>query len=217
MTVQEMIRELERLGFEVRARKRSDGGYLITKINGQTYTGAKGNTYARNILGVDLPPARAQQLHYNVERFIKLKKGQHKAKEKVNQALKDKLKAVQRVWRKTRINGQVTMPKLREYIKQQGEKGAKDYLEKMEHHGQGYAYEGEVEYLAKYIEDTAKGIKDPEYRELALKAADHVRDLKKVFKEDWVYSTYQKWYAVIENHYDYQIIFQATRDTLTLG
>ena len=218
MTVREMIMELRRLGYKVEARKRTDGGYLITKINGQTYSAAKGNTYARNVLGVDLPPARAEQLKYNVDKYIKLKPGQRKATEKVKIELRDKLKDVQKLWRKSRMKGKITMPKLRGYIKEQGEEGANKYLDRMKHHGEGYAYEEEVEYLAQYIERTAKGrgIKE-DYKDLILKAAEKVRSLKNVFKEEWVYPTYEKWYAVIEHHYDPQIIYQAVMATVTLG
>ena len=61
MNIRAIIQELERLGFKVDARRRVDGGWIITKINDMTFTGAKGNQYAREILGIELSQARIEQ------------------------------------------------------------------------------------------------------------------------------------------------------------
>lgn len=217
MTVHELIRELERLGYDVIARKRTDGGYIITKINGQTFTGASGNAYARQVLGVNLSPARMAQTQFNVQKYIKLKEGQHKAKDKLDEEMVRQLRKVQRIWRKSNIKGKITKVKLRGYIREEGKEGAKRYLERTARYGQGYAYEENVEYLAKYIEDVAKGIKDREYKDLALQAADKVRSLKEVFREEWISKVYSYWYEVIESHYNNETIYKATMETLTLG
>ena len=217
MTVHELIRELERLGYDVIARKRTDGGYIITKINGQTFTGASGNAYARQGLGVNLSPARMAQTQFNVEKYIKLKEGQHKAKDKLDEEMVRQLRKVQRIWRKSNIKGKITKVKLRGYIREEGKEGAKRYLERAARYGQGYAYEENVEYLTRYIEDVAKGIKDRESKDLALQAADKVRSLKEVFREEWISKVYSYWYEVIESHYNNETIYKATMETLTLG
>ena len=40
MNVREMINQLEKMGFKVKAHKRADGGWIIRKINDMTFTGA---------------------------------------------------------------------------------------------------------------------------------------------------------------------------------
>ena len=214
MTVQEMIQELERLGFEVRARKRTDGGYIITKINGQTFSGANGNTYARQVLGVNLSLARMTQLTFNVQKYIT---GKKHPKEAIDEDMVKQLRKVQRIWRKTNAKGKITKSKLRGYILEEGKEGAKRYLERAARYGRGYAYEENVEYLAKYIENVAKGIKDTEYRDMAIKSAEKVRSLKEVFREEWISKIYDYWYEVIETHYNYETIYKAAMETLTLG
>lgn len=215
MTVHELIKELERLGYDVIARKRTDGGYIITKINGQTFTGASGNAYARQVVGVSLSPARMEQTQYNVIKFIK---GKKKPKDSIDEDMVKELRKVQRIWRKTNIKGRITKTKLRGYIREEGREGAKRYLEKQARYGQGYAYEENVEYLAKYIEDVAKKIEDKEYQDMAYKCAEKVRNLKNVFREEWISKTYSYWYAIIETHYrDQEVIYQAIMHTMTLG
>ena len=217
MTVKELIKALEDLGYDVIARKRTDGGYIITKINGQTFSGASGNSYARQVVGVTLSPARMAQTSYNVNKYIKLAKGEHKATDKLDEDMVKQLRKVQRIWRKTNIKGKITKKKLRGYIKEEGKEGAKRYLERTARYGQGYAYEENVEYLARYIEDVAKGIKDNEYKDMALQCAQHVRNLKEVFREEWISDVYSYWYAVIESDYNQETIYKAVMKTKTLG
>lgn len=217
MTVKELIKALEDLGYDVIARKRTDGGYIITKINGQTFTGASGNSYARQVLGVSLSPARMVQTQFNVEKYIKLKQGEHKVTEKLDEDMLKELRKVQRIWRKTNIKGKITKRKLRGYIKEEGREGAKRYLERTARYGKGYAYEENVEYLAKYIEDVAKGIPDTELKEAAYKCAEKVRSLKDVFREEWISTVYSYWYAIIDTHYkDITVISNAIQLTWTL-
>ena len=220
MTVQEMIRELERLGFEVRARKRTDGGYIITKINGQTYTGAKGNTYARQVLGVNLSAARMAQTHFNVEKYIRLKEGQHKAKDKLDEEMVRQLRKVQRIWRKSNIKGKITKVKLRGYIREEGKEGAKRYLERTARYGKGYAYVENVEYLAKYIEDVAKSIPNSNLQAESYEVAQKVRAKAEMFREEWIGKVYSYWYEVldtiIKHQYSEQINAQAISMTYAL-
>ena len=117
MNVAQMIKELEKMGFKVDARRRTDGGWIITKINGMSFSGASGNQYARKVLGVQLSQAKIEQVHFNVSKYIK---GAKKAKEKLDEELVKELKKVQRIWRKNKVGARITKKKLRWHLKEGG-------------------------------------------------------------------------------------------------
>lgn len=195
MNVFEMIKALEKMGFKVNARRRSDGGWIITKINDMSFTGAKGNQYARNVLGVELSQARIEQTHFNVTKYIQ---GSEKPKDVIDEELNKELKKVQRIWRKNKVGARITKRKLRWHIKEGGRREASEYLKKMTRYGQGYAYYENVENLAKYIEDIARGhvTDDGELQEASYKTAEFVRSKADTFKEEWISRVYSFWYEV---------------------
>ena len=128
MLLKDIIKQLETDGFEIEFRTRSDGGLIITKINGISFKGAAGNTKAREIAGVQLSQAQISQRSYNVKTFIK---GYKHPKDKFDEDLKAKVKKVQYTWRKNKVNGKITMRKAREHFKKEGRKGVIDYLNKI--------------------------------------------------------------------------------------
>ena len=83
----------------------------------------------------------------------------------------------------------------------------------MTRYGQGLAYEENVEYLAKYIEDVAYGIKDEELKEASMKVAEYIRSKAANFKEEWINPIYSYWYEVIANKYDGNIVSKAIMST----
>ena len=198
--VAKMIEELRKMGFSVEAHKRTDGGWIIKKINDMSFTGASGNAYARQILGVELSQARIEQTSFNVQKYIK---GSKKPKDQIDEKLNKELKKVQRRWRKKNVQAKITKKKLRWHIKEGGREEAEAYLKKMSRYGEGYAYEENVEYLAKYIEDIAKGIITNDKLQDDLYAlAEYIRSKKDTFKEEWIAKCYEYAYFIIENHYD---------------
>lgn len=199
MKVEEMIKALEELGFKVSARKRTDGGMIISKINNMTFTGAKGNQYARQVLGVELSQARIEQTHFNVQKYI----AGAKKKTTLDEEMKGKLRKVQRLWRKKGVKGRITAKKVKWHISEHGRKEAMENLEKMTRYGSGYAYYENVEYLAKYIEDIARGILNNDKLQDDLFAlAEYIRSKADTFKEEWIAKCYEFAYWIIENHYD---------------
>ena len=204
MTVREMINQLEKMGFKVKAHKRADGGWIIRKINDMTFTGASGNAYARQVLGIELSQARIEQTKYNVEKYIK---GAKKPKDQIDEALNKSLKKVQRQWRKKKVQARITKKKLRWHLKEGGRQEAEAYLQKMSRYGEGYAYEENVEYLAQYIEDIAKGIINNDKLQNDVNAlAQYIRSKKDTFKEEWIPKCYEYAYFMIENHYDENMV-----------
>ena len=199
MKVEEMIKALEELGFKVSARKRTDGGMIISKINNMTFTGAKGNAYARKVLGVEMSQARIEQVHFNVAKYIE----GSKKKATLDEEMKGKLRKVQRLWRKQGVKGRITAKKVKWHIQEHGRKEAMENLEKMTRYGSGYAYYENVEYLAKYIEDIARGVlTNDKLQDDLYTLANYIRSKADTFKEEWIAKCYEFAYWIIENHYD---------------
>ena len=217
MNVGQMIKELQKMGFKVDARRRTDGGWIITKINDMTFSGASGNQYARQVLGVELSQARIEQVHFNVTKYIK---GSKKPKDSLDEELVKKLRKVQRVWRKQKVNARITKSKLRWHLSQEGRAAAEKYLERMTRYGKGFAYEENVMYLAKYIEDSAKVVGDNQLKNTTLNIANEVRARAATFKEAWISEIYSWWYEVNESAQqtgiaDNNIVAQAIYKTVT--
>ena len=135
MTIKESITQLKARGYRVSYRQRKDGGVIIKSINGQRFSGAKGNAQARSLLGTTLSVARSAQLErLNPYTIVKTKyvgkdiKGRTRTltkvtknwtlqgverpswsgKTKLPDVLVKELRKVQRIWRKGHKN--VTSP-----------------------------------------------------------------------------------------------------------
>lgn len=199
MNVAQMIKELQKMGFKVDARRRTDGGYIITKINDMSFSGASGNQYARQILGVELSQARIEQVNYNVQKFIK---GSKKPKDKLEEELNRKLKSVQGQWRRRKVGAKLTKKKLRWHIEKEGREAAKRYLERMERYGKGLAYEENVSWVANYIRDLSKSIEDKEIAEGYRTMADRLESKKATIKEEQLKRIMEALYDVREHGYD---------------
>lgn len=211
MNVATMIKELEKLGFKVDARRRTDGGWIITKINDMTFSGASGNQYARRVLGVELSQARIEQTHFNVVKYIE---GQKK-KASLDDEMKKELRRVQRIWRKNKVQGRITAKKVKEHLKDAGREEAMSYLKRQGRYGQGFAYVENVRYLADYIRGIAKGMEDTdkELAEASMKVAEFVESKEAVFREEWISVVYGYWYEVRESGFNGNICAQAITKT----
>ena len=192
MTVRELITALKDKGYSVKFRERTDGGVIITEINNMKFIGAKGNATARNIIGVELPPARIEQLKTNVAKYIKGKK-----EKSLDAEMKKKLKKVQAKFRKNKVGGKATISakKVKYHIKTEGRRATEAYLEKAERYAEGYAYMENVEYLANYVEDIAKGVLIDDNLQNELYAlANYIRSKKETFKEENIEKVYRAMY-----------------------
>ena len=209
MTTQELITALRLQGHKVSARKRTDGGWLITKIDRTSYTGAKGNQRARNLLGIEYSKKRLEQARYNVSQYIRGKKKTRT----LDDAIKKQLRKVQKVWRKNKVKGRITAQNVKRHIKDFGRMEALEYLKRQTRYGQGYAYEKNVEYLAQYIDDAAESISEDHVKEQAKTAASIVRAYTDYFRDQWIPEIYAAWYKVVEHHGDSMIAMWAINFT----
>ena len=70
----------------------------------------------------------------------------------------------------------------------------------MNRYGEGSAYEENVEYLAQYIEDVAKGLDltNEKYAAKFYELAKQIRSRSAYFREDWIQRIYQVLYSIFE-------------------
>lgn len=211
ISVEKMIKELEAMGFKVNARRRTDGGMIITKINDMSFSGASGNQYARQVLGVELSQAKIEQVHFNVEKYIAVGKG-NKPKDKLDDKLVRQLKSVQQKWRRNKIHARITKRKLRWHLKEGGRKEAEQYLAKMSRYGSGYAYEENVQYLATYVANVGLGCPN-KWKDKVLKVSEYILSHIETFKESWISDIYSYWYEVVISNYYEPVIERAINST----
>lgn len=191
-TLLDVIKQLQKEGNKIEFRHRSDGGVIITAINGVRYVGAQGNTTARAMAGVSLSPARQEQLHYNVKKYIR---GQKKVKLPSfdsDEELLRMLRKVQRAYRSTKGKGRITKRKLRFYFKTEGREGAMEYLNRRLAYAQGIAYDENVMWLAQRMRRKASEVSSDELYELA----NQISNMKGIFREEWIEPCYEVLYNI---------------------
>lgn len=188
MNVIDLIKRLKELGHEVKFFHRKDGGYVITKIDGHTYSGKSGNKTARLMLGEKLSQARSVQLAR-----IRLPKGKRAVKQKaIPQELEKMLKKTQREWRKTHpdIRGTISKRGLRYFLREEGYEKAKASLDRAWRYTQGYAYLENVQYLIQRIQ--ADLYKKPSSEMQSVIEAIKAKEM--AFKEEWIQHCYDALY-----------------------
>nr|DAH14342.1 MAG TPA: hypothetical protein [Caudoviricetes sp.] len=161
----DVVKMLRLQGHDVQYRKRPDGGILITKLDGQSFKLAQGNTLAREIVGVTLSEVRKEQLkEIGKTLYKKQYNPQTKQVEKITLSpakrkkipltsdLKKLLRKAQRLQKKTKVDAKVTTSKVRYRLSHYGEAEAREMLTQRIRYYQGYAYSENVRWLIKRIE-----------------------------------------------------------------
>lgn len=193
MTIKELGQVLTKQGYDIKIRKRSDGGYIISKIDGVSFKGASGNIEARRIVGVKLSHARAYQLE-------RIRPPRFKAPSERKQAplpkeLVSKLRKIQRAWRKKHedIGGTISIRGLRYQYQQYGEEQAMASLDKAYRYSQGYAYFENVQWLIERLNNLYN--KSSESDQVIIKRIINKIQAKSIiFKEEWIHEIYQEIY-----------------------
>lgn len=189
MKLIDIIQVLENEGHRISYRVRADGGLIIKSIDGKKYKSlTEGNRTARSmVVGGELSMARASQLSFNVNKYIKLKKGEHKAKGSIDEELNRELKKVQRLWRTNEIKGQgrISKKKLRYYIRTEGKGKALEYLMSRERYARGIANEANIEFLCQRLYRLAQG-RNADYFPEIDSLVEEIRSMKDSFLERWI-------------------------------
>ena len=146
MTIRAIIGALQNKGYSITYRFRKDGGVIITKIGEQRFSGAKGNTLARAILGESLSEKRASQLQRITKERVEL-----------GDAYKKYLKVAKK-WRSANLPksaGKISFKKFKFTIKEKGIKEALRILSEKEKYASGIAYSKNIKALSSYVEELA--------------------------------------------------------------
>lgn len=191
-----LVYELMNKGYNINFRARSDGGIIVKEINGEKFSGAKGNEMIRILSNASLSEKQQSQLL-----SIKPKKLDIIPKE-----IKSQLRKTQKVWRKKRSlgglknTGKVTSKKVRYRLKTYGVEAALSYLKESEKYAQGYAYTKNVDILLQRIDNYIEMLENFNADEITidyLKASyELILNNKDRFPEAIIYDLYQLLYSV---------------------
>ena len=187
MTIREIIKELQAEGYNVSFYERKDGGIRITRINGETFRGSKGNQRAREIIGASLSEARVRALGK-----LKTPKGKgsynKRRKSKLDEETKKEIQRIQRIYRKTgKKEGKPTIRNYRYILKTKGKKEADRLLKQAERRIFGYAYPENVDALLSRIAlDLAKKKSASMSR-----AYRRIYELREAFFDKWIPAIYE--------------------------
>lgn len=201
MTIKDLAEMLSSLGHDITLRKRSDGGYIISKIDGVSFKGASGNIRARQIAGVTLSQARSYQLAR-----IRPPKKVAPMKRKLTPIpsdIKKELRKVQREWRKTHkdIGGTISTRGVRYQLEHYGEDVVRASLSKSFRYAQGYAYLENVQSLILRFQQDMWKLSD--YEQDAFERIINVFQNKTIkFKEEWVNPIYNELYEFEKGQID---------------
>ena len=193
MTIKDLAELLVEQGHDVKLRKRADGGYIISKIDGVSFKGASGNIQARRITGEKLSHAREYQLARikppkNVAPMMRVKP-------KLPDDLIKKLRKVQREWRKTHkdIGGTISVRGLRYQYETYGKESAMASLDKSYRYSQGYAYFENIQWLIERLNQLS-GKLDQNEQQVIERIISKIQNKAVSFKEEWIHEFYQEIY-----------------------
>lgn len=203
MKLIDVIHLLQSRGHSISFRHRSDGGYIITQLDGFRFTGAKGNTYARTLIGSYNSKAREFQL----QRINKQR--QLNRKTPIPKELVRKIANVQRKWRKTHdiTKGTIKTSSVRWILEHEGYHEALESLRKAERYASGLAYEENVNAMIEKLAFVDALGYDDEIVTL-------LENKKSNFKEEWIHPIYEIIYEWEKGSIEYEEMNRRIRDIL---
>lgn len=156
MKVKDIIKELQRQGYQVKFRQRSikEGqGIRITSINGSRFTGSQGNIYARSLLGTEL--SSVQRRHLESIRTPKKQFGSTKQTLiEVDEDTKRKIRNIQAKFRRRGLKeGVPTLRNYRYVLRNYGKAEADRLLEGASRYSKGMAYLKNIQALIERMDN----------------------------------------------------------------
>ena len=194
MTTREVVNELRKRGHKIKYRVRSDGGILITSMDGVKYTGAAGNKIARTLVGDEaaLSQARKTQL-----KIIKPAKGPKPKEDVLQGRIQTRIKQVQKAYNKNKVpisQGRITKRLIRKIVQEEGVEAAYRKLEQSERYAEGYALSKTISALVEYIRHMAMLVESDELEDLA----DDIEAHDGLIRDEWIKPAYEALYEL--NH-----------------
>ena len=184
--VKSIINDLRSQGVSVSYRRRSDGGYLITAVGTTKFKGAKGNAYAREILGLSLTK---QQLSQRATAFgnspIQFDAEIRNQIRKTNKAYRE---SEEKTFNQGNKPAKTSIKSVKANIKRRGKQRALEELKNNELRALGYAYPIIVDTLVARIEDLNGG---GEFNN----AISLLKEKRHSFRDKYIFEIYQVLYA----------------------
>ena len=165
MTIKKIVQRLRSDGVRVTLKKRTDGGYIVSSINGKKYTGKSGNAVARGLLNQPLTHRQEVQRRASLAKSREVAERARVAKEKygiipnrtptkTTKHLRSLITKANKALRtKTKASHRVSMRKVKEALRR-GESSASiaSRLQETIRHAEGQAYKAEREFWISYFD-----------------------------------------------------------------
>lgn len=193
MTMREVVMKLQSQGHSVNFYVRKDGGILIRSIDGETFTGAKGNILARQIVGTSISQAREKQLKYATrQRGVK--------RPSLDDELEREFQRVKKIWKKAfkpkkgkpNPAGYFGKARIKYALQKYGREEALRRIGEAERYASGLAYSKNVQQLAYFIQQYAQSVDSPELEKLAQDLLDNAYAIR----EEWIAPAYESLYKL---------------------
>lgn len=190
-----VVSQLVSSGHQVEYYIRKDGGILIRRIDGEHFTGAKGNARARQLVGSKLSEAREKQLAYATA----TRKAQRKLPN-INKTIEEEYKRVKKLWNKAfKAKGGKPSPagyfgkaRIKYAQKMYGEEEALRRIHEAERYATGIAYSKNVEHLAMFIQMASSQYQSEELQ----KVAEDLLNNAYAIKEETIAPAYDELYKL---------------------
>ena len=185
MTIREIIKVMKDVGYNVSFYVRKDGGIRITKIDGQRFTGSKGNVRAREITGERLSERRTKQLEKIAPTPSMKGKGTYnkRRKTKLDKDTEKEIARLQRKYRREGTKGQPTKRNYRWVMEHYGKKEADRLLKQADLYIRGLAYSENIDALIGRLASDKSKIKNESEKSLIDIIIKKLENMKGVLKE----------------------------------
>lgn len=211
-TMMQIVQELMAGGHQVDFYIRKDGGILIRSIDGERFSGAKGNTRAREMVGQEISVARVKQLKFALRQ-------RKQSKKKLPDAVEEAYQKTKKKWNKAFHSkkgiphpaGYFPKKKIKYIYEKYGEEEAMRRINEADRYASGIAYSKNVEHLAGFILDAGNKYGSQEL----IKLAEDLLANAYAIKDEWILPAYEKLYE-LNNGIDPKQVALDTRRILRL-
>ena len=194
----QIVNELASGGHQVDFYVRKDGGILIRSIDGEHFTGAKGNARARQMTDQSISEARFKQLSFATASHKASIKEKKLGLAQPDDAVMQEYARVKKIWNKAFKSkagkphpaGYFSKKGLKYIYRTYGKEEAMRRIAEAERYATGVAYQKNVEHLAYYIKDAGEKFNSNELKKLA----DDILANGYQIKEEYIYPAYQQLY-----------------------
>lgn len=169
MTLKNIVKNLNKTGHNITYRVRTDGGIVVTSVDGIKTKIVEGNRIVRNLANTPISQKRFTQTQRNITEKI--------IKPVINTRISNTLHYAQRLLKNSNVKMKLTTKRLRENIDLVGEEEAYNHINRIKRYLQGYAYEENVDNLKNIIKH------DFRKSDLRNKIIDRIEKNKEKFKE----------------------------------